>query len=139
MNKEQFLDNVKRHNEYPDYRNFMGVINGIQPENVPKEVTNDKLIHGFCEDFAVYVAKKYGVELYDLGRSHVLMKLDGRYYDGYNVDGVDHLSDLQFVKTNKRYSDMPESKLLTMLVYYEKWSGYQVFIDAFGLIDKPTG
>lgn len=136
---DPILHNIRHHNEYPDYLAWMAGINGLTQDQVIEKLTPDLLIGGYCEDFGTYFAYKYGVPMYFLNRLHDLIVYKGRYYDGYNVDGVDHLKDLEYVKRDSRVSDWSEEQLQASLVLDEDWKTYQVFTEHFYLINKQEG
>ena len=136
MNKALLLDNIKNHNEYPDYLDWMSKINGHAGDRewVKRALTPDRLIGGYCEDFAAYFCYKYGIEMYFLNDVHDIMCIDGKYYDGWNVEGVDSLSDLEYVK---RYmKTWSEDQLQSTLKVDEEWKNYNVFVKNFSTILK---
>lgn len=136
--KQLFLQNIYNYNDYDDYRQWMGVINNVSADKVPTVITPINLITGYCEDFAVYFAHKYNLDVYDLEDRHCLLFVDGIYYDGFNNKGVTNLLDLQFVKLMQEHewgTITDESVLRGLISVYVPWKTYALFTNNFKYID----
>ncbi len=125
-----FKENIMHHDEYDDYIKWMSCINGRKPSiSYVETLTPDRLIGGYCEDFGVYFAYKYDIDLFFLDNEHDLLWVNDRFYDGFNVEGVDSLDDLEFIKI---YSKDKEHKL----VIDEEWKSYHPLTSNLFLIEK---
>jgi hypothetical protein len=67
--------------------------------------TKWNLINGLCADLGFYLHVRYKVPIftisyvipaYSITTSHVCVLYDGKYYDGWNTEGVMHPSELQW-------------------------------------------
>lgn len=84
-----------------NFREWMYELSGRKSSKLVP--SNEELIAGYCEDLAVYLHYRYGAELYctddeSINDGHYFVKLNNKYYDAMNPDGVDKPSEFEWSK-----------------------------------------
>lgn len=123
---------------YRKNKNFilwMKTINGMSDEKV-LSLTPENYIGGYCEDFALYFAIRYGVNMLFLNEEHDIVQIDGKFYDGFNSSGVRNLKDLHYVKTSESLNGLSEEKLRSLLRVDNDWKTYRPLKNNIYLIEK---
>ena len=118
-----------------NFINWMMTINALSKESILRLSPLD-YIHGLCEDFGVYFAVRYNVELLFLNNEHNVVKIMNKFYDGFNSYGVINLSDLQYVKESEHLSKLSEAGLRTMLKVDNDWKTYKPLSSNVHLIER---
>ena len=132
---DEFKANILHYRSDDNYIEWMMAINDMSKNEV-LNLTRDNLIHGYCEDFAVYFSYKYDIPMLLLGTEHDILKVDGKYYDGYNIEGVSKLTDLQYVKESPTLSIRTNKGLTKLLEVDEEWKSYKPLSSKVHLIKK---
>ena len=142
MDIEKFKTNIAEFRNDADWCRWMAVINGHTEKWAKNRLRKKELIHGYCEDFAVYFCYKYNLPLYNYDNKHFLLFVNGLYYDGYNNRGVDDIHKLQFVKEErwKFYAThTAEEQFYSGAVWIDqKWKTYNVYVNNSNLITKEN-
>ena len=127
---------IKNFRDNPNFILWMTTVNHCTEEKI-RSLTTENYLGGWCEDWALYFAIRYNVPMLFLDERHDLVKIDDKYYDAANPEGVSRLSDLEFVKNPaNRLSDKTEEELQSMLKIDNDWKNYPALSHYVHLIEK---
>lgn len=130
------LTDIANFRENQNFIDWMKTINHMTDERV-LALTAENYIGGYCEDWALYFAIRYGVDMLFLNEQHDLVKIGGLYYDGANPEGVKRLSDLKFVRDPANgLSEKTEDELEAMLRVDNDWKSYAPLANHVDIIEK---
>ena len=157
------LPDIANFKENKNFMKWMTTVNHCT-ESTIRSLTDENYLGGWCEDWALYFAIRYGVDMLFLNEQHDLVKIGGLYYDGANPEGVKRLSDLKFVrdpanglsekiepeKTEDGLSEktepektgdgiqvmLTEDELEAMLRVDDDWKSYPALANYVGIIEK---
>lgn len=156
--KSMGLTDIANFRENQNFIDWMTTVNHCTESKI-RSLTDENYLGGWCEDWALYFAIRYGVDMLFLNEQHDLVKIGGLYYDGANPEGVKRLSDLKFVrdpanglsekiepeKTEDGLSEetedgiqvmLTEDELEAMLRVDDDWKSYPALANYVGIIEK---
>ena len=121
-----------------DNENFLQwivTINHISYEQA-KELTAERFLGGWCEDFALYFAVRFGVPMLFLNQEHSIVNIAGLFFDAADCAGVERLSDMKYVRESPKLSRLSEEQLEKLLEVDEEWRKYKPLASRVGMIEK---
>ena len=135
MNAQDIIKDISNYKSNNNFIEWMQIINDLSKEEVLK-LNSYNYLHGYCEDFGLYFAIRYGVDLLFLNKEHNLVKINNLYFDGANVKGVQYLKDLDYVKESSKLNKLSEKELIDLLKVDEDWKTYDVLARNIHLIEN---
>lgn len=130
------LPDIAHFRENQNFIEWMTTVNHCTESKI-RSLTDENYLGGWCEDWALYFAIRYGVDMLFLNEQHNLVKIGGLYYDGANPEGVKKLSDLKFVRDPANgLSEKTEDELEAMLRVDNDWKSYPALANYVGIIEK---
>ena len=135
MNTQKVIEDISNYRSNNNFIKWMETINCLSKEEV-LQLNSYNYIHGYCEDFGLYFAIRYGVDLLFLNREHNLVKINNLYFDGANEEGVQYLKDLDYVKESSKLNKLSEEELINLLKVDEAWKTYEVLANNVYLIEN---
>ncbi len=106
------LEELLNIEESEDFKNWINyVYNDVA--NIAALIDKKLLINGLCADLAIYLNVKYNVDVYQalvfepninsFITHYFVQYTDGKFYDGWNREGVFNILDLEWFKFNNHY------------------------------------
>lgn len=112
-----------------EFRKWLDILD--DNSNKDRIINKHMLLNGYCEDLALYLHYKYGVEVFSLDKrpmvsGHYFVKYKGKYYDGSNREGVNKPSELDWsINYSNKYNIDVESLNDNLEPLDYIWNGYK--------------
>lgn len=127
---ESMVEELKDIENSPTFIEWLYELAGRQ--GVRQKIRKEDLLAGYCEDLAVYLHYKYGAELVavddrSINDGHYFVKINGKFYDVMNPEGVNKPSELVWSKRlMAENEEITPDKIDTLLRPLGiEWSGYE--------------
>lgn len=110
----------------PKNENFIEYLR--HTKSFPIHLNRKALIEGYCNDVTIFIKWLFPESQMLMSGDHSFIKIDEKYYDGYNYNGVSKYEDLYFFKIDK--------KLIKIKPFFDKLNRIQLLNQIFDNTDK---